>query len=173
MENKYILYVTAVVLIVSLVIILYNKNKKSEKFSITLGTLSPQNKFYSKCTDNCYRNKTGDTSPGQFLWLCTDECQTIANARIKAGIPDLTDEEYQRHSFVNKDLLNRKNINNTADSNNLWDYSNFEGVYCARDIKSKCANVICPFAKNLGCMDSCMRTNLVQCGSGVTGGWKP
>ena len=175
-KKQYLIYGFGIFLIVVIVIIFSSKSslKNKENFSITLGTLSPQNRFYSKCTDNCYRNKTGDSSPGQFLWLCTDKCQDIANSRIAAGIPDLTEEEYQRHSFVKDiEIGQRGSLPHIEVKESSWNFNDFEGDYCLKDVRKWCEERICPFAKNEGCMESCPRVYSVQCGQGVTGGWMP
>lgn len=165
-KNNSSYYFCIFVAIVTIILIYLFKNPTQENYSITLGMGAPQNKFYGKCVNDCVRNKTGDSSPGQFLWLCTDKCQEMATARISQGVPDLTDSQYQRY---NSQHLGDKSSTDL----NMWLSPYVESNYCLNDIKSWCKERICPFAKNKGCMDSCMRVNAVKCGGSIVGGWMP
>ena len=139
--------------------------RDKEGFSIILGMGAPQNRFYSKCVDDCLRDKTGDSYPGQFQWLCTHKCLNVANTRRDAGIPDLTSEEYQRHI---QPLLPPP-----LDKPCNWESNDLEGCYCLQDVKTWCEQRYCPFSKKEDCIPDCMRVHGVQCGGqGVTGGWR-
>lgn len=161
---------------VALSVVLYkkyvNSGKITENYSITRGMLAPQNKFYNKCVDDCFRNKTGDSANEQFLWTCTDQCEIIAMERnnyhpptvfpdlpYKVNpIPDLTDKEYQRHSEC-FDLKDTNKINE---------------CYCMKDISTFCEQRVCndSFDKN-GCITDCITKKSPDCKLGLFGGWRP
>jgi len=141
----------------------YMWKKSKENYAITLGMLAPQNYFYAKCTNDCVRDKTGDSSTGQFLWLCTDKCAEIAKAREVQGVPDLTKEEYQRYTVYDSNLQ----------LNSMWDSEYLESSYCMNDVAKWCEQQYCPFSTHPWCMKDCIKMKGVDCGGAVVGGWKP
>lgn len=179
--KNFIIGVTVCVVIMVAVYFIqkYKPQKSKEKFGIALGMLAPQRRFYDKCTGDCYRNFTGDSSEGQFLWLCNDYCEEKAMARVALGLPDLTEDQHERHSYCQTDFINASNIS-------------FDGIvggglpivkqqlkspdecYCLDDTVVYCREQICPHSKNpKQCLKDCFRTRAVQCKSGMFGGWKP
>lgn len=132
----------------------------TEKYQIALGMLAPQNYFYAKCTNDCVRDKTGDTSTGQYQWLCTDKCAEIAKAREVQGVPDLTKEEYQRYTLDHM-------------PGTYWSSEYLESNYCMNDVTKWCAQQYCPFSSHPWCMKDCVKMKGVDCGGAVIGGWKP
>jgi len=149
----------AVVAIILVAFICLSTNKSREKYSITLGMLAPQNKFYAKCVHDCVRDKTGDSYPGQFQWLCTDKCAETAKNRIQNNIPDLTSAEYQRHGG--------------SQGGPFWDSDYLESEYCMNDIESWCKERYCAFSNHSDCMEGCIKMKGVDCGGAVVGGWMP
>lgn len=153
------IYVCIVILVLVLSVVCWPTRKKSENYSITLGMLAPQNKFYAKCTHDCVREKTGDAYPGQFQWLCTDKCANIAESRIQSGIPDLTIKEYQRHGG--------------GQGGPHWDSEYLESMYCMNDITTWCKERYCAFSDHSDCMEGCIKMKGVDCAGGMVGGWLP
>jgi len=156
MKSQTLIYIVCAIIAV---IAIYFITKKTliESFQINLGMLHPQNKFYAKCTDNCFRKdatNSGDSSPGQFKWLCTDACQEKANNRILAGIPDLTDFEYERHNAPNS----------------CYSSTEPDRCFCYKERK-EAAKQFCTFSKLPFdyCIESYMRTRAVNCET-LTGG---
>jgi hypothetical protein len=160
MYNNYIYLAVAVILLVSFVYFGYFALPKThERYSITLGMLAPQNKFYAKCTSDCVREKTGDSYPGQFQWLCTDKCANIAESRIKNNVPDLSTEEHQRHGG--------------GKGGPHWDSEYLESAYCMNDMITWCKERYCPFSNHADCMKDCIKMKGVECSGGLVGGWMP
>jgi len=159
MDKIYIYTIISIIVLTIFVYLLHDNDKTLEKYSITLGMLAPQNKFYAKCTHDCVRDKTGDTSPGQFQWLCTDKCADIAKSRMKNGVDDLTSEEYQRHGG--------------SSGGPHWNSEHVESEYCMNDIKSWCEERYCAFSNHSDCMEGCIKMKGVDCGGAVVGGWMP
>jgi hypothetical protein len=98
--KKINLIICCVILIV-VVIVSYLMFRPTESFQITSGMITPQRRFYGQCIDDCWRNFTGDSSEGQFNWLCTDNCAKKAALRAEVGLPDITEEQHERHNPVN------------------------------------------------------------------------
>lgn len=67
--------VSVIVIAIAYLILKKYGSSSREHFPITSGMITPQRRFYGKCIDNCWRNFTGDSSEGQFNWLCTDACE--------------------------------------------------------------------------------------------------
>jgi hypothetical protein len=155
MKNNRLIYILGFIIGIIIIYFIVKKTSIIEPFQIDVGMLNPQNKFYAKCTDTCYRDISGDSSPGQFKWLCTDSCQEKANNRILAGVPDLTDMEYERHNKLDSCLL--------ANDRSM--------CYCLKDRKQdceqKCAFSRMPFDV---CTLDCMRTRASNCLDGLYGG---
>jgi hypothetical protein len=133
----------------------YRKN--TEKYQIALGMIAPQNYFYAKCTNDCVRDKTGDSSNGQFQWLCTDKCAEIAKARMDQGIPDITRDEYQRY-YANSAV------------GSYWNSEYLESNYCMNEITQWCRERYCPYSNHSDCMEGCIRMRGVDCGGAVISG---
>lgn len=152
-----------------------NKQKSSEKFGIALGMLAPQRRFYDKCVGNCYRNFTGDSSEGQFMWMCTDYCEEKAMARVALGLPDLTAEQHERHSYCQTDFIDALNTDHAKWLPEVKKVlGSPEECYCLDDTHVWCEQQYCPHSKNpKQCLKDCMRTRKVQCQSGMFAGWKP
>lgn len=175
---------------------LYNSLRKKEDYSIALGMIAPQNYFYAKCTNDCVRDKTGDSSTGQFKWLCTDNCEKVARARMEQGIPDLTREEYQRYYMNGANDANGADYTrmktaykplitipgmvpahnpgyvpkNTHTDGSYWSSEFLEGSYCMNDVANWCAEKYCPFSNHPWCMKDCIKMRGVDCGGAVIAG---
>jgi hypothetical protein len=136
--------------------------------------IAPQNYFYAKCTNDCVRDKTGDSSTGQFLWLCTDKCAEIAKSRMEKGIPDLTREEYQRYTTMlpagGSTSGISKNFGNINRGNDIWNSEYLESNYCMNDVANWCAEKYCPFSNHPWCMKDCIKMRGVDCGGSVIAG---
>jgi hypothetical protein len=174
MSNVTSVFMFGVAVVLSVIIYrkYVNSGKITENYSITRGMLAPQNKFYNKCVDDCFRNKTGDSANEQFLWTCTDQCEISSLERMKYHPPtvfpnlpfkvrpihDLTDKEYQRHS----------------ECFNLKDYNKINECYCLKDISTFCEQRVCndSFNKN-GCIVDCITKKSPDCKLGLFGGWRP
>jgi hypothetical protein len=153
----------------------YHKTTK-EKYQIALGMIAPQNYFYAKCTNDCVRDQTGDSSNGQFQWLCTDKCAEIAKARIDQGIPDITRDEYQRY-YVKHVPSARARAEGTDDISyrnssvsSYWDSEYLESNYCMNEITQWCRERYCPYSNHSDCMQGCIRMRGVDCGGAVISG---
>lgn len=178
--------------IVGITCYLLYRHYRKETYQITLGMIAPQNYFYAKCTNDCVRDKTGDSSTGQFLWLCTDKCAEIAKSRMEKGIPDLTREEYQRYNTNNqttgisssglpkniRNIIqgnNMKAVSRSSDSpnyvkHNMWNSEYLESNYCMNDVANWCAEKYCPFSNHPWCMKDCIKMRGVDCGGSVIAG---
>lgn len=139
---------------------LWNRNSQKEKYQLALGMLAPQNYFYAKCTNDCVRDKTGDSSTGQFQWLCTDKCAQIAKARERQNIPDISREEYQRYYTERV-------------QGSYWSSEYLESSYCMRDIEQWCRETYCPFSNHQDCMKGCINMRGVDCAGSLVAGGKP
>lgn len=161
--------ITAVIAIVVIVFLIKTYGKGFENYQIVLGTAHNQQKFYGKCIDDCWRDLNGDSSPGQFKWLCTEKCQEVANARMSAGVPDLTDAEFEKHNS-----MNATNKGYYACPQNTLDPYELSKCYCLDERLNWCKEVICPFNRNsqTQCVADCMRTRAVDCMS-MQGGGQP
>lgn len=150
----------ATTVVAGFVLYVWYTYKKTENYQIALGMLAPQNYFYAKCTNDCVRDKTGDSSTGQFQWLCTDKCAEIAKAREKHGIPDISRAEYQRYY---------------ADSmpGTYWSSPYLESAYCMRDIEQWCREKYCPFSNHSDCMKGCINMRGVDCAGTLVAGGQP
>lgn len=195
------MYFFAITIAIIIIIILYFifRKKTKENMPITIGMLAPQYKFYDRCINDCYRDLTGDSAPGQFLWFCTDKCQDKAMMRAELGIKDLEDspltpaepkkrleksaiqlqnlgEEYRRH--VECDTSKPKSIrgsmiDDTLTKNICATAGDLETCYCLKEIKAFCREQYCPFSKNTNnCMHDCIKTRSVGCLAGLKSGWK-
>lgn len=152
--------ITSIIIIVVVIAILYKyKYDKSEDFQIALGMISPQRKFYSKCTNDCSRKLVGDSSPGQYKWECINNCQEKAIERVKENIPDLSDTEYQRNNNCSIRFSTPNDI---------------EKCDCINERLEWCKEQYCPFNKgdNLTCISDCMRTRKINCNN-LSGGGLP
>jgi hypothetical protein len=160
--NIEILTIISISVAIILLYIIYPKPKAlAEKYSIVLGKLAPQSRFYNKCINECERNKSGDTGTGQFKWLCTRKCEDVAAKLVNMGeyahlyntkkwpLTDLTAEEYQRN-------------------NPLWDSEFLESDYCLKDMKTLCQERYCPYSNHPNCVRDCVRVKGVDCGGPVT-----
>ena len=170
--KKIVCLVVAAVVIITFAYFIY-KNRyqhKEENFGLVLGLLAPQRRFYDKCVGNCYRNFTGDSSEGQFLWMCTDYCEEEAMARVALNLPDLTEEQHERHSYCQLDFIE-------ANGTNLMPIlkktlGSPQECYCLDDLNVWCREQYCPHSKNPGqCQKDCMRTRKVDCQSGMFGSY--
>ncbi len=155
MAKNILLYVCYAAVIAVVILIIVKMREKggvldSESFQISMGMIRPQNKFYSKCVDDCFRNFTGDSSPGQFKWLCEESCNIAATNRVKAKVPDLTDKQFERHT-------EKCGLNN-AD------------CFCEKERTTWCREQWCAFSDDPYCMLDCQRTRAVNCESMYGGG---
>lgn len=145
-----------------LVIGLYFYYRKSrEGFAQVFGTLENQRRFYEKCTDGCHRNKelNFSTTFSPMQLTCHHACGDEAEKRVKLGVPDLTEKEFQRHSDV---VYNAFVASHEGDQ---------ELGYCLADIKEYCdLNTCTPLStKNPeACKESCFRVNKYKCFSGLS-----
>jgi len=103
MKTASVIYcvVTVIVILVATYFIYKNFKSANETFQITSGMITPQRRFYGKCIDDCWRNFTGDSVEGQFNWLCTDECEKKAAMRAEVGLPDISEQQHERHNPAN------------------------------------------------------------------------
>jgi hypothetical protein len=162
-ENLYIgLIVISVVVL--WIICLKNEVKKDEKtttksienYPMTIGMIGDQRLYYDRCVNNCWRNFSGDSSPEQLLWTCTDACQVNANIRKINKVPDITPQEHQRHY------------------DSCYNSSNPEVCYCIEDMKDFCENRLCDKAfDHEKCVKSCIVVKSQDCLGGMISGWRP
>lgn len=174
--NKLLIFCVITVIVIIIYFVwrrLSFSEREFEPFQITSGMITPQRHFYGKCIDDCWRNFTGDSSEGQFNWLCTDACEKKAAARVAAGLPDISYSQYERHTGLegkvtekiehcdgitetvtvpscNRKYMNSKKLNNITkhsdilQSHNIFNNSDyFERCYCSGEVKDWCENMIC------------------------------
>jgi hypothetical protein len=194
----FFIIIVAIIIIVILYFLFRKKTK--ENMPITIGMLAPQYKFYDRCINDCYRDLTGDSAPGQFLWFCTDKCQDKAMMRAELGIKDLEDTDYASDNYKNTpkktpavklqnlgqeyrrhtecDLSEPKSIHGSMVDNTLSKdicatAGDLETCYCLKEIKAFCREQYCPFSANTNdCMHDCLKVRSVGCLAGLKSGWK-
>lgn len=155
-------YGSIITFIIVLIVIIKKRyySSEPEDFQISLGIIANQHKFYSKCTNDCSRNKNiviGESSPGQFKWKCIDACQEEAIRRGKMNIPDLNDTEYQRHSQCSTRYSTPNDI---------------EKCHCMNERLEWCKEQYCSFNKGDKsiCIKDCLRTRAINCNNLFGGG---
>ncbi len=160
--DKQTTIIVGCIVVVIIAFVAYKWATNKEGFQIAMGMIHPQNKFYSKCVDDCFRQMTGDSSPGQFKWFCTDHCQDKANKRMIAGLPDLTDVEFERHTGPRP--------GQGVCSNSTTNPTPSEECFCLQERKEWCKQQWCPFSNDPLCVPDCLRTRAVNCTSMSGGG---
>lgn len=109
--------------------------------------------------------------------------------RIKAGLPDISEEQHERHTGIgnerigdcNRSFMNSNKLSETAKRSDILQGANifngsdyFERCYCGSEVLDWCKNIICPHNSNpKQCLLDCQRTRAVNCNAGLDWSWKP